>query len=339
MPIVLSSVLSAISVGFWFTRYSDLPFEIQSPMRQAAVMAGLAVLVLFTVIPELTKKQMDFMEQSLAFSGFITGGVIISWRLLGHDVTLEVPLFDNPSMAACFVAISCFILDRDVIKRFEGSTILRAIFWSSGIVAVLLTKSSAPLVALAAGFSALTFRRFPLSTIGVAVSGAVAFIRYGGEYASDNSRFEMWNWMLTKWWDSGPFAWAFGLGIGTTRVHLPIVAVDYGKEQLGSFFWMHNDWLQTFVEQGVFGFASLLLLAYGILSRAYNRPMLHAGLVAYAAVMFFNFPLHYPVHALFGVILGWQAIASRPDPRHDDLMDALRYNELSKGDVGIWGRG
>ncbi len=319
--ITATTILSGLSVIFWFHRYNDEPFALQSSLRQASAMALLAFIILTVSLRGLPGKSLRFMEIAYGVSGFITSCVIIAWKLIGHDVTRQVPLFDNPSMAASFGAVTLFVLDKH-LEYYLRHWAPRAMVWATTIIAVLLTGASTPLLVLMVGtFTMLAMSQFLwFYFIPLAVLPAVGVYVYGAhDLLQSTGRFPLWKWTV-QWWSKQAYGcdilaggdchwwrvehfwvWAFGVGTGVMRVQTPMIQVDNGMSvEHGTWmFWQHNDWLTIGIEQGVFGFTALMIFCAAIIWKARQYPYLCATLTAFGAMMTTNFPLHMPMQALF----------------------------------------
>lgn len=123
-------------------------------------------------------------------------------------------------------------------------------------------------------------------------------------WVSDSGRFWIWGTCIKYWWHSGPWNVVAGFGAGTLRVFYPIIQMTDATNPWPTrhMLWLHNDWLQVLVEQGVLGFLAFLYLVITMFKRK-RDPGIRAMFAAYGGVMWTNFPFHMAPHALFGVLL------------------------------------
>lgn len=318
--ITFSTCLAGLVPAFWFQRYAGQPFEFQAVLRQDASRALIVFLTFLFCYFTFSRDTFVKLGRALGFCGFLTA-IIILGSLPWWPAARQVLLFDNPSMAASFIAVCLFLLDAEVAHYWRKERLGRAIFWGSGLAAILLTKTSTPLVALAVGGGAYLLAkpdwtrsaphlvaslRWPLTMAAMLVPLVVGMAILSPQgLIDDNSRFGMWKWLWDFWVSDGMYTRWFGVGLGSVRSLLPMIQVDTDPHGAWYLF-AHNDWLQILFEQGQFGLASAMVAAFAIARRAFRQSEhLFAALAAYGAVMFFNFPLHWPVHGfLLFVLIG-----------------------------------
>lgn len=304
--VVASLSLSALSVVYWFPRYNHLPFEMQSAIRQASAMSFLAFVVLFVTLKASKASWLGWMEKSFAVSGLVTAFGIL---LAGAKATREVPIFDNPSMAASFVACTYFLLDYHVERLVHKHSILvRIFFMLICVFAIAATRAATPFAAFYIGLTALNFAKkhyfdAALSGFFMVVATYVVAINHGS-IADGNGRFHIWQLAMNFYWKvPGVWSHAFGMGLGTARIFVPLLQEGAGDTG-GWYLWMHSDWLQIIFETGIVGFLSCMSFAGWLLYKSRGLPHLTAALAAYGAMMCTNFPLHMPVQALLlGVLI------------------------------------
>lgn len=296
---------------FWYEFFKKEPMEIKLALQVAGAQGLITFALILAFFLTVKVKHGKSLEQAIGLCGWLTSLHVIVWYLLGVDVSAPtgLPMFDNPSMAASFIAITLFILDRDVDLRFNGAAFLRVVFWVTGIVAIVLTRSTTPLLALGAGLvTLLVLNRFRWQYL-IPLLGlpSLAYL-YSDNLLSDSGRFHLWGMMYRWWVDQGWVRVAFGTGLGSMRFYIPQEQALVDGMTTGFFFWLHNDWLQIAMEQGVVGFLCAIGLGAAVLWKARHTPHLAASLVAFGVTMCTNYPLHWPVHAFLGAILVHQAL-------------------------------
>lgn len=330
-PLTFTTLFSGIVPAYWFNRYDvgfvknilsatnqaidkDNIWAVQSVARQDTSRACFTFLLLFVVLRSFHRDTLGRLRMALGVCGIICAINIVMLAAAGGRADYWVPYFDNPSMGACFIVLSLFAIDANLAIQLH--TFGRVAVWAVGLAAVLLTKTSAPLLALAAGgFAYLVsqwtvaeefqseklrarYGRFIyLAPVLVAVVFVVGYMLQGSQLWNNNSRFNMWTWFFEFWDRQDLFTHIFGFGTGSSRTFMPLAEVEHGMET-GWYFWLHNDWLQILFEQGVAGFVALIIAAGTLVYKARYTPCAMAFLFAFGAIMLVNFPLHWPVHAL-----------------------------------------
>jgi hypothetical protein len=327
-PFVFTTLFSGIVPAFWFNRYDHKFVEnilsasnksidpeniwaIQSIVRQDCSRALFVFLLLFVVLRSFHKESLHYLKLALGLCGISVAVNILFLVAAGGRADFWVPWFDNPSMGACYIVLSLFAIDGAMKRQIHGNA--RASIWALGLAAVFATKTSAPLLALAAGGMAAyvlkyislmkdwelpSYRNLLFGTLTILGGiGGVGYFMQGAQLWNNNSRFNMWSWYYEFWNRQDLFTHLFGLGLGSSRAFMPLAEIEHGMVG-GWYFWLHNDWLQILFEQGAIGFAALLLAVGTLLYKARNVPCTVAFLFAFGATMLVNFPLHWPVHAL-----------------------------------------
>ena len=135
-------------------------------------------------------------------------------------------------------------------------------------------------------------------TFGLIMKGRLLF--------EDDGRFYMYRIAMNHWWDAGITTKLFGFGNGSMGYLFPLWQVPSqipGQRWYDYFFWIHSDWLQIVIEQGIAGIAAYSTLFGFVCAAAADRPWLLASVLGWAAMAVFNFPAHLPAHALCGALL------------------------------------
>ncbi len=335
-PIVFTTLFSGVVCLFWFgnnhmqnvVRHTllipfdqELPehFQVASVIRQACGNAMAAFLVLMALFEMIGLTTTLSFVRALALGGLATAvSIFFSWQ--GSQGVQQVALFDNPSMAASYVACSLFFVKEGLIPKYfwheRISKSIYAFMWAVGIAAILYTKATTPLAVLLSGLGVLFLyrshwlERIVIGTAGALAVGTALYLTPWRILLQDNARFYLWKYALDWYERQEPFIHWFGLGPGTFRPILPLLQVEGGENNTW-FLWLHNDWLQQLPEQGRVGVVAAGL-AYGtLLWYARNSPFISAGLVSYGAMMATNFPIHWPVHAFMGFVLVKLAVLER----------------------------
>lgn len=312
MSLALSyALLSGVVTAFYFQGlYKGQPFEIQSALRQSALMSTVVLGALAWHMNGISGTMALFYERALALGGVACSVFVIACAALGFDVTLRVPVLENPSTAGTFIVVTLFLVRYHLKNPWRQLGAL-----ALACVAVVLLKATTPLVALVAALlvaGASQERSWKAWAIrGVVVAGVLAFCLMSqpwATWASDSGRFAIWR-MYIEWWATFTnehwTAYVFGTGLGTTRVLLPLAQVAAGAdvEKGPWFFWLHNDWLQLQIELGIVGMSFVMAFAFETFRRAWRSPSLLGAATAFAVSMLPNFSIHWPVLAFTGALL------------------------------------
>jgi hypothetical protein len=212
----------------------------------------------------------------LVYASVALSILVLSGYFLGKNPAFEVPLFKNPSMTGSYIAMAAPLLPLWALPL--------------SLIAIIAMKASVPTLAFFVGLSV----RFAPSKKYLLVWPVLAAV-YLSLFGVPNSsgRFHLWGEVFE--WSKNHSFWILGTGLGSSRMLLQVIHPDPGSV----FFSMHNDFLQLFFELGVVG----TLLIVGICVRTLylswvSAPILGSVLATFI-VMGANFPLHWPLHALF----------------------------------------
>jgi len=225
-------------------------------------------------------------------------GAVKAW-MMG---TAQGGLFNNPSMAGCFMAVCFPLVWKHLPRTFY--------FWQIiTLVAICNLHTSMPFGVLAVvgcSYMFIVYSKCKLSSWlwGVGLLIVLSFMGYevNGEYfLSSNGRFGLWG-LAMDWWGLNASPW-FGYGAGTAFIAVPRAQLE-AQWNTGSFFiWMHNEWLQVLFEYGVVGLTSLIVVFVSALYSARNSAVLFSMAAGYGAMALGNYPSRMPVHAALGVWL------------------------------------
>lgn len=111
-------------------------------------------------------------------------------------------------------------------------------------------------------------------------------------FTSSYDRFEAWLHGSSFWLKRGPF---LGIGAGSFAAVAPQTAQETSSQML-QWIWMHNDYLQSFFEFGIFGGVIITIFIKSRLKQFnkydFTSVCLFASFVSILIVSFFNFPFH-----------------------------------------------
>lgn len=286
-PIVAIVLLSGVFTSMWFSIYSNEPFEIQAPLRQHSAIGLVFFVSILMFVLKLSKQHIYDVLEFFGILGIITTVMI----LFSSNPSGQAPIFDNASMTGCFIAITLFLLPKQLFK----------IAFPFALLAVLLIKASTPLMCIGGGFI-IKYRKNKWMWMALSVVPIFMYFKQPTE-GWFHSSGRTWIWKIAMNWLVEHEKLLFGSGLSTTTVLLPMIQVENKQEHNQWFFWLHNDFLQIMFELGIVGLSAFLVMCTNAIYIIRHNERLLPAVVAYGLCMITNFPLHLPIHALLGFLL------------------------------------
>lgn len=316
LSVLWSAVPYASALNFWWLGALPLAFLIYSLSADKDwLWSRLAIVVLIV---------------ALALSA------IAAFQLVALGTEPRATFFNRQSLAAFLVLVLMPLLACFLCWPGDSARTRRAV-WSMGIIAMVLCTVFAMLRGRGAtltGIVALVLvlavarksvsRQRVLALLGILAAAVVlANIPLGGTVAerlatvadpasAGATRFIIWRGAWQMMLDA---PW-FGTGVGTFWMLWP--PYRHPADDSGGYY-VHNDYLQLWIETGVVGLA-LLLMVYAAVVRTFVRALRHpamparariettglfAGLLAIAAHSFVDFNLYIlPILIVAGLVLG-----------------------------------
>jgi hypothetical protein len=271
-------ITNGLAAVFLMSSNSDMPLPVQDAMRLSAAQATLAFGALAIYVAR--SKDLWTVSKALGWLGQVTGVMMIVSSFGGRGRWVS-PLFDNPSMAGSLVVVTL-----PLYVAGGGSIITGSII---AVVAAVVTKAAAPMLGLfAAGLMMAVNWTERVAILMVGALGLMA-IDLGG-----SGRFEQWSIAVDHFMSASHGKMIFGHGTGSIQILMPLW-------EKSSWIYLHNDWLQILLEQGIVGLGlALYAFSYGMVrADRFGR----AALAAYGATMLINPMLHWPIHALIGAVV------------------------------------
>lgn len=244
-------------------------------------------------------------ETELLLAGICTASIIYTWFQLPMTAYERGAFSGNASMNGCLIAVLYPFL-----ARLLKSTGLKFILMILTFSVILMTGASIPIgvflvviltqfMVVCDEFELIKIPAWLFITAAVLISGlvlGVGWLIQGKELFNSTGRFEQWP-IIAAWWHLHDFE-IFGSGLGTTAHIVSAIQIhNILPGKMGSIMlWVHNEWLQIYLELGLVGL-TLASISWGdIVMRAYTRPHLLASWVGFGAMAFFNYPLRLPIH-------------------------------------------
>lgn len=318
IPLTASVLISATLVltfknNNYYARQDNMAWDFAA-QKSAGIGALLYILFLeiFTWMNPWTWRVV--LERVNMFFFALNSLLIIFQYFYGYTPETVAGLYGNSSISGSLVVCQAILIG----NLFSMSL---------GLLAVMLLGSSVPVVLyilVCTGWMFARLRGNPkvqAALVGVLISATCVLAAYkqmnpSNEFLADRGRVNIWRMTYYKWRESGHTY--FGLGPGTSLVNLPVweikthaPALD-NKDEAHLFMWAHNDWLQLLIECGVVGLMCGLYLYIYCMYSSYPYPKVFAALLGYGGMMAVNYPIHMPMHALFGGYLVWLALRTCP---------------------------
>jgi len=318
-------LLNALVVFGWSPTYATQDVPTIIAIHKSALYAFAATLTMLVALVICSASSMQKVAYTFGVICLMNSAATIIEFLAGVPRAACGGLFGNPSMSGCLIAFTypmVFLLPWKNASARETMLILFSIFapW----FAVALPGCSQPLIIMgvvAAAFAISYVRKrwmfwLSLPALWLLAGFAALFCRKPEGILLDSGRFGMYKMVISAWWKAGHI-W-FGQGTGTAQVLIPALESVNGdhrillhqlpqvahKAQIDLWFWLHSDFLQSLFENGVIGTAILLVcVGYALVFSWRKSPILFASLVGLLASAVFNFPVHFPLHSLFGVFV------------------------------------
>ncbi len=277
--------LSGLFVGF----FSPLLSQNHPAVRDAVALSAFQSTITFVGVTSLfsylsTRNLIHLSRVAGLFGQLVSFSILIS-AALGNDVSWKTKLFDNPSLEASIVVLSVPFM----LKCFKFPTSI--LLYLTSVLSVVLCKAVAPIVALVF-VTAVILRKTLFCWLALPALCLMPFLLN----LDDSGRFSKWMMALHHYLDASFLTWVFGYGTGTMKILLPVW-------ENSSWMFLHNDWLQILLEQGLVGFGLSLMAFVTALDGAKKNTTVLSAVVGYGVLMCLNPMLHFPIHAAFGALI------------------------------------
>lgn len=282
---------------------------------------GLAFMVLITYAVSSKKDELKALADGFGILCVTTSLVIIWQTIAGNPYMGRGAFIGNPSMAASLIAVTYPFF---AFRRRWRSHYLPLL--TIPLIAIFCAHASIPVGILAVVLCVYFYNTLHLvlaekiALFGTLLTGllCIGLVMKGLLLFENDGRFYMYRIAWNHWSHAALSTKLFGYGNGSMGYNFPFWQVQAGQvpgqRWYDYFMWIHSDWLQTLVEQGMLGFAAYLnLFVFACIEANKKSAWLLSAVAGYGAMSIFNFPCHLPVHALVGVSLA--AMAFRGDRR------------------------
>lgn len=214
-------------------------------------------------------------------------------------------LLGNRSIGASFTSVWIFA-GLHWLRSLNKHWLLLVVL-SLGVPAILISSSGISYLALIVGGLATAFAYEPMIwpiLLAFLIFGVSLGSYVKPEFFNHLSRYDAWP-MFTKWYLDNDYL-NLGSGSGTFKFYGPFIQHENKWLEGYWWLWLHNDWLQVFLEFGVIGIILAIATYASLLCKSFNRPLLFGAVIAYGVVMLANYPLHIAAGALLGFYLSFE---------------------------------
>ena len=291
--VCLSTLFSAVwSMGFHGPEVN--PFTPLDPAQVYAAVAGFSFLLGATALAWSSASDLEFVRRALAFAGQANAGMILIQVAIYKPHNFFGGFIGNPSMAACFSAMTLPL----------WFSPLAAVLPALACIASQTSMGAGVLAAVLASQFLFKHRSMLGALVAVIIALGSAWAIRGHSFFHTSGRFNMWT-LAWNFWDAQRLPMS-GLGLGATPSFTPGAQKIAGMG-LELFPFLHNDFLQTLIEQGWIGLTCWLVMFAFVLVRSRKTPWLMASVVGWSVTAIGNYPAHLAMPALTGAFLVAQA--------------------------------
>jgi hypothetical protein len=259
-------------------------------------------IVLFAFFFAHLDRKREWLIMEWLYGLCLISSVVTLFQLGGAPWT-RMGVSGNSSMNGCLIALTLPIALHRLGKGVAPKA-MQGVMLALALVAIFATQASIPVGVLALiTFYSATWWLAPMSLSVIALGYFL-----DPAFLSSSGRFQGWSMITKWWWESGHILTGWGTGAGAVIFNEQRQANPAFKHMA---IWAHNDFLQVLFDNGVAGLLAMLAVMLAAMIHSYARPWLFKSIIAYAATMFFNFPLHVPIHASVGACLLWLAFRGK----------------------------
>ena len=309
------SILSWIFIVPWYDNfYTNINPSLRSIIAYHSSHGTMCLMFLIFIFLFNYKRLNVFRNAFLTLCVANSIYVICQW-INGNQFLFRGGFCGNASINGCLIAFTYpLVLDfcfHQRTKLQEHINILsKSIMIIAPIVAIFCTKTSVPAGTLLVATSSFLFFRIRniklkiiIPVIIISLILLTGYLIDPSNFFDDAARFKLYDIAIDSFFTYRNI-W-FGSGTATFPF-FGIVNQQNANVMVGSWaIWLHNDWIQIMYENGIIGLGLALstfifFIWYAIKKSKYT--ILSCGL-AYAASMVFDYPMHYPLQAMFGIFL------------------------------------
>lgn len=311
VPAFLSTMIGSFRTWGWLdVEKAWLPFSLTLPADYRAASLGLTAMLFVMFFVLLPRRYLKTLCSLFCWLNIYTLGMVYVQYAFGAKPYWRAGIFGNASMNACFIAFTLpFVIFRQQYFIYDPKLriIFQSIYSALCFFAILIASSTMGLVTLGAVLFSKLFqhaikaKRFAylvaLLVVPLFLFGA-GYLHEGHEFVSSSGRMDLWEHLMPIWYQKADI-WT-GAGVAIIYSWAPLIQKAFDPRARNFFIWLHSDWLQLLVEEGVIGLASYLLLYFVCLKRAFKSNYLFAALVGFGVCAGANYPMRLPIHAFFG---------------------------------------
>lgn len=260
-------------------------------------------LVMFVLVAMFTQKHHKQLFKSYAILCFINSVYVIIQWISGNGYLDRGGFWQNGTNNASLIAFTLPLLFTLPIKNKYKIPVI-----GIPIISIFCTLTSVPVGVLFLAIGTYLFFRLKRYKIVSLIALAIVIFSIGyfldeKHFFSSSLRFGLYKITWNEFWQNGHLL--HGEGLGTFHIFGPFFQERYNHDVPHWNIFLHNDFLQTLFEVGIIGFlACINMLIFAIYKFIRRKEYLMLScLIAWVGCALFNFPLHYPMHAFFGLLL------------------------------------
>ena len=301
----------------FFQREIHIQKDISMYAYRFAAATSFAFTLVCVAVASMKQKTLIALENGFMYLCFLNALWII-WEYLNGVPPLERGImYGNASINSTFIAFTYPLLFKTKNNWFNNYPFIWVFALAVTLLSIFLSGSSVAVGVLAViSFAAIylasekSHRKFALMVPGIVLAIGAAFLGTK-DLLDSNSRFIFYKMMWNNFRENAN-QW-IGLGNGTHSTWAMKVQsennwnVYFTNNRLTGDIWdkMHSDILQTVVSNGyiISGLILIMVIQAGFSCLKSKRYSILFCLCGYVAACAFNYPLHLPVHAIFGAFL------------------------------------
>lgn len=168
------------------------------------------------------------------------------------------------------------------------------------IATIISASGSTAFVVLSFSFAgwAIAHKKWKLATL----SGAILGVGYLVEMSHNVARTRPMHWKnLMGWWNLNADV-LFGTGTGSFQWISPFIQLRQ-KTNDEYLLWMHNEYLQSVFEQGIFGFIIYMVVLWIVIKKSIKSPWLFSTMLGIVASSITYSPLRFFLSQFFVLLI------------------------------------
>jgi len=293
-----------VVTSFWHNGYFAMGEIEATGMRALGGDALIATLLFGAVVMEASKRQLAMTLKAFAWL-FVVAGVFVTVQKFTGFIFYEKLLgfYGNEMMTGVGMALTMpwWLTCRGWLKW----PILLFGWW-----VIYQSQSSMGCIVGLASCLTYAFMLSPWWLRAILVVQTPFTLHKFGHYfdyqmwSPNIDRYVMWKWAWEFFIQQSWPVRMIGFGNGTLWHWCQFIQLQHQYEvDVGRWVWLHNDWLQTLLEQGIIGFGLYLAATIDAVRRAWSSPMMVAMVASFATACVGLYPTNLALFSFYGLII------------------------------------